>query len=120
MIHAPKDLESTENVRTGKREETVNSGKKPHVDETDSAQGLASQNSKNALQQEVLACKRKAVALKREGKLAEAREELRQAKQLEKSLEAETLEPVSGTHDGSTSVSNAPPVIEKFPEYICR
>lgn len=72
MIHAPKDLGSTENVRTGKREETVNSGKS-HVDETDSSQGLASQNSKNALQQEVLASKRKAVALKREGKLAEAR-----------------------------------------------
>ncbi|KAJ6767247.1 MYOSIN-11 [Salix purpurea] len=56
---------------------------------TDSSQGLASQNSKNALQQE--------------------------AKQLEKSLEAETLEPVSGTHDGSTSVSNAPPVQQKDP-----
>ncbi|KAF9683471.1 hypothetical protein SADUNF_Sadunf04G0017000 [Salix dunnii] len=115
MIHAPRDLGSTENVRTGKRKETVNSGKKPHFDDTDSAQGLASQNSKNALQQEVLACKRKAVALKREGKLAEAREELRQAKQLEKSLEVETLEPVSGTHDGSTSVSNAPPVQQKDP-----
>ncbi|KAG5246849.1 Phosphoinositide binding [Salix suchowensis] len=114
MIHAPKDLGSTENVRTGKREETVNSGKS-HVDEIDSAQGLASQNSRNALQQEVLASKRKAVALKREGKLAEAREELRQAKQLDKSLEAETLEPVSGTHDGSTSVSNAPPVQQKDP-----
>ncbi|KAJ6706933.1 MYOSIN-11 [Salix viminalis] len=97
MIHAPKDLGSTENVRTGKREETVNSGKS-HVDETDSSQGLASQNSKNALQQEVLASKRKAVALKREGKLAEAREELLQAKQLEKSLEAETLEPESLSH----------------------
>ncbi|KAL9392633.1 hypothetical protein Peur_016553 [Populus x canadensis] len=55
MIHAPMDLGSTENVRTGKREETFNSGKKPHVDKTDSAQGLASQNNKNALQQEVLA-----------------------------------------------------------------
>jgi hypothetical protein len=115
MIHAPMDLGSTENVRTGKREETFNSGKKPHVDRTDSAQGLASQNNKNALQQEVLARKRKAVALKREGKLAEAREELRQAKLLEKSLEVETLEPVSGTHDGSTSVSNAPPFQQKDP-----
>ena len=113
MIHAPMDLGSTENVRTGKGEETFNSGKEPHVDKTDSAQGLASQNNKNALQQEVLARKRKAVALKREGKLAEAREELRQAKLLEKSLEVETLEPVSGTHDGSTSVSNAPPFKQK-------
>jgi len=115
MINAPVDLGSTENVRTGKREETFNSGKKPHVDKTDSAQGLASQNNKNALQQEVLARKRKAVALKREGKLAEAREELRQAKLLEKSLEVETLEPVSGTHDGSTFVSNASPFQLKDP-----
>ncbi|CAK7350849.1 unnamed protein product [Dovyalis caffra] len=110
LITASKNLGSTENVRTKKREETVNSGKKPHVDEIDSAQGLASQNNKISLRQEVLTRKRKAVALKREGKLAEAREELRQAKLLEKSLEVETLEPVSGIHDGSTSVSNAPPV----------
>ncbi|URE00059.1 FYVE [Musa troglodytarum] len=41
----------------------------------------------DALQDEILALKRRAVALKREGKLAEAREELRQAKLLEKSLE---------------------------------
>ncbi|KAG5246828.1 Vacuolar protein sorting-associated protein [Salix suchowensis] len=130
MIHAPEDLGSTENVGTGKREETVNSGKKPHVDETDSAQGLASQNSKNALQQEVLACKRKAVALKREGKLAEAWEELRQAKLLEKSLElrregqveeAEAefelakalqaqLDEMSSNDSGKSSVSIAEPV----------
>ncbi|XP_011003386.1 PREDICTED: uncharacterized protein LOC105110146 [Populus euphratica] len=115
MIHAPMDLGSTENVRTGKREETFHSGKEPHVDKTDSAQGLGSQNNINALQQEVLARKRKAVALKREGKLAEAREELRQAKLLEKSLEVETLEPVRGTHDGSTYVSNAPPLQQKDP-----
>ncbi|CAL9127494.1 unnamed protein product [Musa textilis] len=41
----------------------------------------------DAFRYEILARKRKAVALKREGKLAEAREELRQAKLLEKSLE---------------------------------
>ncbi|XP_065048851.1 uncharacterized protein LOC135586192 isoform X1 [Musa acuminata AAA Group] len=41
----------------------------------------------DAFRDEILARKRKAVALKREGKLAEAREELRQAKLLEKSLE---------------------------------
>ncbi|THU67417.1 hypothetical protein C4D60_Mb05t24410 [Musa balbisiana] len=41
----------------------------------------------DALQDEILALKRRAVALKREGKLAEAREELRQAKLLEKSIE---------------------------------
>ncbi|RWW21869.1 hypothetical protein GW17_00013952, partial [Ensete ventricosum] len=40
----------------------------------------------DAFRDEILASKRKAVALKRDGKLAEAREELRQAKLLEKSL----------------------------------
>ncbi|KAJ6728710.1 MYOSIN-11 [Salix koriyanagi] len=106
-VHAPKNLGSKENARTKLSEETVNADKKPHVDETDSVQALVSQNNKSSLQQEILAHKRKALALKREGKLAEAREELRQAKLLEKSLEVETPEPAGGTHDGSTSASNA-------------
>ncbi|KAJ6885659.1 hypothetical protein NC651_026331 [Populus alba x Populus x berolinensis] len=114
-VHAPKHFGSKENARTKLSEETVNLGKKPHVDETDSVQGLVSQNNKISLQQEVLARKRKAVALKREGKLGEAREELRQAKLLEKSLEVETPEPVGGSHDGSTSASNAPSAQQKDP-----
>ncbi|XP_073268576.1 uncharacterized protein [Populus alba] len=113
-VHAPKNFGSKENARTKLSEETVNLGKKPHVDETDYVQGLVSQN-KISLQQEVLARKRKAVALKREGKLGEAREELRQAKLLEKSLEVETHEPVGGSHDGSTSASNAPSAQQKDP-----
>jgi hypothetical protein len=114
-VHAPKNFGSKENARTELSEETVNVGKKPHVDETDSVQGLVSQNNKISLQQEVLARKRKAVALKREGKLGEAREELRQAKLLEKSLEVETAGPVGGSHDGSTSASNAPSAQQKDP-----
>ncbi|KAF9672218.1 hypothetical protein SADUNF_Sadunf11G0017800 [Salix dunnii] len=106
-VHAHKNLGSKENARTELSEETVNADKKPHVDKTDSVQGLVSQNNKSSLQQEVLARKRKALALKREGKLAEAREELRQAKLLEKSLEGETPEPAGGAHDVSTSASNA-------------
>lgn len=47
---------------------------KPHV----------SVNETNSVQQLILAHKRKAVSLKREGKLAEAKEELKQAKLLEK------------------------------------
>ncbi|KAK1284114.1 1-phosphatidylinositol-3-phosphate 5-kinase FAB1B [Acorus calamus] len=42
-------------------------------------------------QQEILAHKRKAVSLKREGKIAEAREALRQAKLLERSSEVDSL-----------------------------
>ncbi|XP_071691261.1 uncharacterized protein [Rutidosis leptorrhynchoides] len=41
-------------------------------------------NESNSVQQQILAHKRKAVSLKREGKLAEAKEELKQAKLLEK------------------------------------
>ncbi|CBI38341.3 unnamed protein product, partial [Vitis vinifera] len=45
--------------------------------------------------QEILSHKRKAVSLKREGKLAEARDELRQAKLLEKNLEEDDPQPRS-------------------------
>nr|XP_043621232.1 uncharacterized protein LOC122592963 [Erigeron canadensis] len=41
-------------------------------------------NESNSVQQQILAHKRKALSLKREGKLAEAKEELKQAKLLEK------------------------------------
>lgn len=44
-------------------------------------------NQKSPVQQEILSHKRKALALKKEGKLAEAKEELRKAKLLERSLE---------------------------------
>lgn len=62
------DLGRKDDIVTGKRPETV------------------------SLQQQILALKRKAVSLKREGKMAEAREQLRQAKLLEKNLEAENPE----------------------------
>ncbi|KAJ8443058.1 hypothetical protein Cgig2_004263 [Carnegiea gigantea] len=48
---------------------------------------VSSNSQKSPPQQEILAHKRKALALKREGKLAEAREELRKAKLLERNLE---------------------------------
>ncbi|KAF3340517.1 rootletin-like protein [Carex littledalei] len=44
----------------------------------------------NSLKDEILMHKRKALALKREGKISEAKEELRQAKLLEKTLEEES------------------------------
>jgi hypothetical protein len=47
----------------------------------------SSRTSKESLSQEILSHKRKALALKREGKQVEAREELRQAKLLEKQLD---------------------------------
>ncbi|XP_074585606.1 LOW QUALITY PROTEIN: uncharacterized protein LOC141841347 [Curcuma longa] len=51
------------------------------------SQGQKLAHGVDALKDEILARKRKALALKREGKLVEAREELRQAKLLEKNLE---------------------------------
>ncbi|CAH9082388.1 unnamed protein product [Cuscuta europaea] len=50
----------------------------------------AEKKTSSSLQQEILAHKKKAVAFKREGRLTEAKEELRQAKALEKHLEEET------------------------------
>lgn len=54
---------------------------------SNSVQANETQNDGNSLQQDVLVHKRRALALKREGKLAEAKEELRQAKLLEKRME---------------------------------
>lgn len=67
----------------------------------------------NAQRDEILARKRKAVALKREGKLAEAREELKQAKLLEKSLEEANQQTVVETTAEVASTSNSPPVIRE-------
>ncbi|XP_021734550.1 uncharacterized protein LOC110701244 [Chenopodium quinoa] len=48
---------------------------------------VSPENPKSPVQQEILSHKRKALALKKEGKMAEAKEELRKAKQLERNLE---------------------------------
>ncbi|KDP42226.1 hypothetical protein JCGZ_02956 [Jatropha curcas] len=104
LTGSPKNLSS----------EVTVTAEKPLTHETNSSQRLASQISKSPLKQEVLARKRKAVALKREGKLLEAREELRQAKLLEKSLEADISDAETDTQD-STSVSSASSVQEKEP-----
>ncbi|KQK00082.1 uncharacterized protein LOC100846633 [Brachypodium distachyon] len=56
----------------------------------------------NTLRDEILLHKRKAVAFKREGKLAEAREELKLAKLIEKRLEG--VQQSSGAYDSATSV----------------
>ncbi|XP_065877462.1 uncharacterized protein [Euphorbia lathyris] len=87
--------------------ESIDANEKPQTDKT-SSQKLASQNNQNPLQQEILARKRKALALKREGKLSEAREELRQAKLLEKSSGSGISENKSSTNNASPSISNAP------------
>ncbi|RAL49627.1 hypothetical protein DM860_001918 [Cuscuta australis] len=67
---------SNKNVPENKPSEMVNADKIPS----------------NSLHQEILAHKKKAVAFKREGRLTEAKDELRQAKALEKHLEEETVD----------------------------
>ncbi|KAG5516604.1 hypothetical protein RHGRI_037358 [Rhododendron griersonianum] len=65
-------------------------------------------NDPSSIRQEILILKRKAVGFKREGKLADAREELRKAKVLEKSLEDENVLTVtSSSHVASTTSSTS-------------
>lgn len=68
--------------------DTVDGGDTENVTgiEGETREDIAASNKQGCIRQEVLLHKSKAVALKREGKLAEAREELRLAKLLEKSL----------------------------------
>ncbi|KAI5386331.1 uncharacterized protein LOC127100669 [Lathyrus oleraceus] len=61
----------------------------------------------HSLRQEILAHKKKALALKREGKLTEARDELRQAKLLEKRLEDRSVQPNTASTSNVSNASNA-------------
>ncbi|PNX92481.1 FYVE zinc finger protein [Trifolium pratense] len=82
---------------------------KPNTNQSNAVPDYASQDDLS-LRQEILAHKRKAVALKREGKLTEAREELRQAKLLEKRLEDGSTQPNTAStsnEDGSTQPNTA-------------
>ncbi|MED6135150.1 hypothetical protein PIB30_043507 [Stylosanthes scabra] len=90
--------------------ELTGAGKKPNNSESNAAQDYASSDH---LRQEILAHKRKAVTLKREGKLAEAKEELRQAKLLEKSLEDGSAQPSTSS---TNNVSDAPHALQKKKE----
>ncbi|KAJ7968397.1 FYVE zinc finger protein [Quillaja saponaria] len=81
-----RDQEFKDNVPAQKKEELLNVDVKTSSNEANSIQEFAPQKQ-SSLRQEILAHKRKAVTLKREGKLSEALEELRQAKLLEKSVE---------------------------------
>ncbi|XP_061336420.1 uncharacterized protein LOC133283560 isoform X2 [Gastrolobium bilobum] len=100
------------NVTTQKRRDMTDANEKPNISESNAVQDDASQHHLS-LRQEVLAHKRKAVALKREGKLTEAREELRQAKLLEKSLEDGSMQQNTAS---TNNVSNASNVVQKKQE----
>ncbi|MED6144373.1 hypothetical protein PIB30_015155 [Stylosanthes scabra] len=90
--------------------ELTGADEKPDNSESNAAQNYASSDH---LRQEIIAHKRKAVTLKREGKLAEAKEELRQAKLLEKSLEDGSAQPSTSS---TNNVSDAPHAVQKKQE----
>ncbi|KAK9706573.1 hypothetical protein RND81_07G136000 [Saponaria officinalis] len=66
------------------------------VPETDVLTSVSPDNPKSPVQLEILSHKRKALLLKREGKLAEARDELRKAKLLERNLQDDKPENPAG------------------------
>ncbi|KAK1368452.1 (3S,6E)-nerolidol synthase 2 [Heracleum sosnowskyi] len=75
-------------------------------DELNHSQVMASTNNQSSPQKEILAHKKAALALKREGKLVEAREELRQAKLLEKSLQDNIQKASTSFSSSDVSSSN--------------
>ncbi|KAF3666799.1 hypothetical protein FXO38_08936 [Capsicum annuum] len=102
-----ENMESKVTRTPEKPEEVAQSDEKSCICESKNAQEANSQLDQNSLRQDILAHKRKAVALKREGKVAEAKEELRQAKLLEKRLEEEkTLGTSSSTVSAGPNISH--------------
>ncbi|XP_010533840.1 PREDICTED: uncharacterized protein LOC104809525 [Tarenaya hassleriana] len=73
-------------------------------------QNMSPQDGQQSLRQEILAHKRKAVALKREGRLSEAKEALQQAKLLERRLEGENTPPGKAEQGDLVSSAKAPTV----------
>ncbi|RDX81946.1 Hepatocyte growth factor-regulated tyrosine kinase substrate, partial [Mucuna pruriens] len=97
---------------TTQKKEVTNAIKKPSINESSAVQDYASQHHLT-LRQEILAHKRKAVTLKREGKLTEAKEELRQAKLLEKGLEDGSMQSDTAS---ANNVSHSSNVVQKKQE----
>ncbi|KAK7400445.1 hypothetical protein VNO78_11653 [Psophocarpus tetragonolobus] len=88
------------------QKEVIDAIEKPNTKESNTIQDSASQQDLT-LSQKILAHKRKAVTLKREGKLMEAKEELRRAKLLEKGLEDESVQPDTASVNNVSHASNA-------------
>ncbi|KAK7368912.1 hypothetical protein VNO80_10945 [Phaseolus coccineus] len=97
--------EGYKNRDTTQKGEVTDVIEKPNINKSNSVQDYASQHHLT-LRQEILAHKRKAVSLKREGKLSEAKEELRQAKLLEKGLEDGSMQPDTASVSNVSQASN--------------
>ncbi|KAK9907035.1 hypothetical protein M0R45_002488 [Rubus argutus] len=107
-----EDLRNKDVAIINKREDTGHNEKRD-AKEANLVQGSCSQKIESVTRQEILAFKRRALALKREGKLTEAREELRQAKVLEKRLEEDSPQSKTSLSDVPGSVYNNPPAGQK-------
>lgn len=94
------------NSDTTQKREVTDAIEKPNINESNAVQDYASKHHLT-LQQEILAHKRKAVTLKREGKLTEAKEELRRAKMLEKGLEDGKMQLDTASANNVSHASNA-------------
>ncbi|KAG2317237.1 hypothetical protein Bca52824_020359 [Brassica carinata] len=98
--------EHCEKSQTVRREESA-----PSSIESASVENTSPQKT---LKQDILAHKRKALALKKEGKISEAKEALQQAKLLERRLqEGENPSPEKLGRDGLVSATQPPAVREK-------
>ncbi|KAG2317235.1 hypothetical protein Bca52824_020357 [Brassica carinata] len=98
--------EHCEKSQTVRREESA-----PSSFESASVENTSPQNT---LKQDILAHKRKALGLKKEGKISEAKEALQQAKLLERRLqEGENPSPEKLGRDGLVSATQPPVVREK-------
>ncbi|XP_027346098.1 uncharacterized protein LOC113857950 isoform X2 [Abrus precatorius] len=110
-LHLDPSVNFSEDT-TQKRRAATDTIEKSNISESNAVQNYASQ-SHLSLRQEILAHKRKAVTLKREGKLAEAKEELRRAKLLEKDLKDGSMQPDPAP---TNNVSHASNVVQKKQE----
>ncbi|GFP98333.1 vacuolar protein sorting-associated protein 27 [Phtheirospermum japonicum] len=87
-----------------KPDEMVREKEKPYIHEPHSSPAATvSKPNQSSLQQEILAYKRKAITFKREGKLAEAKDALRQAKLLEKRSTEEDVPQTAATNSSDAS-----------------
>ncbi|KAL1561609.1 hypothetical protein AAHA92_04292 [Salvia divinorum] len=100
-VHEGSEKQAKVEIRLEKPDRIPQEIEKPQ--ELHASQPTVSQPYSSPLQQEILAHKRKAVAFKRDGKLAEAKEELRQAKFLEKGVEEAPQTTTTKSSDSSAS-----------------
>ncbi|KAF6173978.1 hypothetical protein GIB67_039929 [Kingdonia uniflora] len=116
LINPTKELGNKDGISSGKIEETLGVIEKMPTHEANLTRFSHSQNNQSSLQHEILDHKKKALALKREGRLAEAREELKQAKLLEKSLQVDKPQSAVSSVDISISTTNNTPNAQEVPK----